>query len=253
MVQIIMRPYLKIFKMKYLLLLLLFFTGIARAQVMPFGMMNTDTAAVPVYVPNATTKGLTAVWDSQNLDVSTYKDGTVITQIIDGTGTGDAWTTRTVGEGAWAYSDFTETDDAGLGKFYDFYAVSNTSHGGLAPEGWRIPTKADFLTLITDINEGTVESNSESTYVNKLKTTEDVWNGSTGTDLYNFTAFPTGGIRDNGGKFSSFQAYWWTSDSINASQSIYVKTTTSSSDGQILDTSRSLDLGSGLSVRLVSN
>jgi hypothetical protein len=43
-----MRPYLKIFfKMKYLLLLLLFFTGIANAQVMPVGMINTATANVP--------------------------------------------------------------------------------------------------------------------------------------------------------------------------------------------------------------
>jgi hypothetical protein len=36
-----MQTFLKIFKMKYLLLLLLFFTGIAKAQVMLFGMMNT--------------------------------------------------------------------------------------------------------------------------------------------------------------------------------------------------------------------
>jgi len=37
----------KIFKMKYLLLLLLFFTSIAKAQVIPFGMMNSS-AATPV-------------------------------------------------------------------------------------------------------------------------------------------------------------------------------------------------------------
>ena len=49
-----MQPFLKIFKMKYLLLLLLFFTGIAKAQVMPFGMMNTATATVPGSPNNVT-------------------------------------------------------------------------------------------------------------------------------------------------------------------------------------------------------
>ena len=47
MVVLFMQPYLKIFKMKKLLLLLLFFTGIANAQVMPFGMMNSS-AVTPV-------------------------------------------------------------------------------------------------------------------------------------------------------------------------------------------------------------
>ena len=46
--------FLKIFKMKKLLLLLLFFTGIANAQVMPFGMMNTATATA-ANVPDAPT------------------------------------------------------------------------------------------------------------------------------------------------------------------------------------------------------
>ncbi|MGO4819257.1 FISUMP domain-containing protein [Flavobacterium sp. W22_SRS_FP1] len=233
--------------MKKLLLLLLFFTGYANAQVMPFGMMNPAPTVVrgPVYVPKQITSGLTAVWESKNLDVSTYKDGTLITQITNSSD----WASRNSNYGAWAYSGFTQTDDAGLGKFYDFYAVSNTSHGGLAPEGWRIATKGDFETLIRELNGGSLTNTSTSTYANKLKIIGNNWYENESTDDYNFSALNTSGIRVDATYLGS-QAFWWTS-TLTGSTLYYVKTNYNSSQGQSLSIGNNYDKKHGLGVRIV--
>ena len=233
--------------MKYLLLLLLFFTGYANAQVMPFGMMNPAPTVVrgPVYVPEQITSGLTAVWESKNLDVSTYKDGTLITQITNSSD----WASRNSNEGAWAYKDFTVNDVAGLGKYYDFYAVSNTSHGGLAPEGWRIATKGDFETLIRELNGGSLTNTSTSTYANKLKIIGNNWNQNEGTDDYNFSALNTTGIRADASYVSS-QAFWWTS-TLTGSTPYYVKTISSIDEGKSLGIYNNYNKKHGFGVRIV--
>ena len=100
MVQIIMRPYLKIFKMKYLLLLLLFFTSIAKAQVIPVGMMSSVSGTIETPLPNSlylsiggtttyanTTTGGT--WESSATLFSSFKVNLQSVGIADGS-TADA-------------------------------------------------------------------------------------------------------------------------------------------------------------------
>ena len=74
----------------------------------------------------------------------TYRDGTEIPQVTDAT----EWSNLTTG--AWCYYD----NDPTKGKLYNWYAVAgihdndpNTSNKVFAPDGWRVPTDADWRTF----------------------------------------------------------------------------------------------------------
>jgi hypothetical protein len=91
-----MQPFLKIFKMKYLLLLLLLFTGIAKAQVMPFGVMTNQrivgdfSGPSKIYLGQSVPLSNTASsgeWSSENLSVATIDS---MTGEITGMGIGTA-------------------------------------------------------------------------------------------------------------------------------------------------------------------
>lgn len=81
-------------------------------------------------------------WMQENLKTATYNDGTPIpTGLTDG-----EWDIATTG----AYSIYQDNsaNDAIHGKLYNWYAVET---GKLCPQGWHIPTKAEFETLINHI------------------------------------------------------------------------------------------------------
>lgn len=78
-------------------------------------------------------------WMQENLKTATYNDGTPIpTGLTDG-----EWDIATTGAYA-IYQDNSANDDI-HGKLYNWYAVET---GKLCPQGWHIPTKAEFETLI---------------------------------------------------------------------------------------------------------
>ncbi|MDB9874240.1 fibrobacter succinogenes major paralogous domain-containing protein [Flavobacteriaceae bacterium] len=87
------------------------------------------------------------VWTVENAEMETYRDGTPIPQITE---TGD-WAALTTG--AWCYYENDETK----GKLYNWYAVmgihdaDSSSDPSLrkefAPEGWHVPTDAEWTTL----------------------------------------------------------------------------------------------------------
>jgi uncharacterized protein (TIGR02145 family) len=83
-------------------------------------------------------------WSVVNANVETYRDGTPIPQVTDAT----EWTNLTTG--AWAYYE----NDPTKGKLYNWYAVAgihdtdpNTPNKEFAPEGWHVPTDAEWTTL----------------------------------------------------------------------------------------------------------
>jgi uncharacterized protein (TIGR02145 family) len=74
----------------------------------------------------------------------TYRDGTEIPQVTDNT----EWSNLTTG--AWCYYD----NDPSKGKLYNWYAVMgihdtdpNAPNKEFAPEGWHVPTDAEWSTL----------------------------------------------------------------------------------------------------------
>lgn len=84
------------------------------------------------------------IWTVKNAEVVTYRDGTTIPQVTDAT----EWSNLTTG--AWCYYD----NDPTKGKLYNWYAVMgvhdtdpNTPNKEFAPEGWHVPTDAEWTTL----------------------------------------------------------------------------------------------------------
>ena len=84
------------------------------------------------------------VWTVENAEMVTYRDGTTIPQVTDAT----EWSNLTTG--AWCYYD----NDPTKGKLYNWFAVmgvhdndENTPNKEFAPEGWHVPTDAEWTTL----------------------------------------------------------------------------------------------------------
>ncbi len=79
-------------------------------------------------------------WTTKNLNVSKYRDGTIIQQVSDPS----QWANMTTG--AWCYLHNDPANDAIYGKLYNWYAVNDQR--GLAPVGYHIPSDTEWDILI---------------------------------------------------------------------------------------------------------
>ncbi len=173
------------------------------------GQVLTSTGSGTLTWTNATSVIYTSVligtqqWMQQNLEVVTYRDGTVIPQVTDAT----AWAGLTTG--AWCY--YGNDPSSGYGKLYNWYAVNDPR--GLAPQGWHIPTDAEWTTLSTLLGGTSVAGG-------KMKTTGITrWNSpnTSATNESGFAGLP-GGYRNGSGTFYSVGAfgYWWSATEDNS-------------------------------------
>jgi uncharacterized protein (TIGR02145 family) len=80
------------------------------------------------------------VWMAKNLDVSRYRNGDPIPQVQDSV----QWSNLTTG--AWCYYANNTANGPIYGKLYNWYAVNDPR--GLAPNGWHVPTNAEWTMLI---------------------------------------------------------------------------------------------------------
>jgi len=140
----------------------------------------------------------TQYWMDKNLELTTYRNGDIIPYVTDPT----AWAALTTG--AWCY--YNNDPSSGYGKLYNWYAVNDTR--GLAPQGWHIPTDAEWTTLKTALG-------GEQVAGGKMKTTGTTrWNTpNTGaTNESGFAGLP-GGVRGYDGTFDNIGSggYWWSS------------------------------------------
>ena len=87
-------------------------------------------------------------WMSKNLDVAFYRNGDPIPQVTNAT----AWAALTTG--AWCYYDNDPTQGNKYGKLYNWYAVNDPR--GLAPQGWHVPSDAEWTTLETTLGGSSV-------------------------------------------------------------------------------------------------
>ena len=83
----------------------------------------------------------TQTWTTKNLDVTTYRNGEVIPQVQDA----NAW--ANLRTGAWCYYENNTANGSSYGKLYNWYAVNDPR--GLAPEGYHIPSDAEWK-ILTD-------------------------------------------------------------------------------------------------------
>ncbi len=86
----------------------------------------------------------TQTWSAKNLDVSTFRNGNPIPEAI----TNEEWEKAgKQGKPVWCYYNNDPKNGKIYGKLYNWYAVNDKR--GLAPEGWHVPTDAEWATLIT--------------------------------------------------------------------------------------------------------
>jgi uncharacterized protein (TIGR02145 family) len=145
-------------------------------------------------------------WMQKNLDLVTYRNGDIIPHVTDNA----TWGSLTTG--AWCYYN-NDTANAKYGKLYNWYAVNDPR--GLAPNGWHIPSKEEYIALVDSLGGDVVAGG-------KMKATV-LWNSpNTGaTNESGFTGLP-GGLRSGGGVCTSMgiAGYWWTTKEHDATTAV---------------------------------
>jgi uncharacterized protein (TIGR02145 family) len=140
-------------------------------------------------------------WMQINLNEDKFRNGDPIPEVRD---TAEWRKASENQEPAWCYYNNDEAN-AKYGKLYNWYAVNDRR--GLAPEGWHIPTDAEWTTL-TDFLGG------DSIAGVKMKSTEGWYDNGfgTGTNSSGFSGLP-GGCRDYFGTFDVIgkSGYCWSS------------------------------------------
>jgi uncharacterized protein (TIGR02145 family) len=175
---------------------------------------DDDDIQIPVNVVDAdgnvynTIKIGDQVWLKENLKATKYRNGSSIPFITDNT----EWGTLSTPGFSW-YGNSQSTYGNNYGALYNWYAVKT---GNICPEGWHVPSDAEWTTLVTYLG-GDTEAGG------KLKATT-LWTApNTGaTNESNFTAFP-GGYRFLDGESYSITeyGYWWSSTEFNSNDGYY--------------------------------
>jgi uncharacterized protein (TIGR02145 family) len=146
----------------------------------------------------------TQEWMAENLKVSKFNDGTLITNCTNNN-QGYLLKTGTYVEYANEESSFK------YGKLYNWYATNPTSNNGknVCPTGWHVPTDAEW-TILTDFLGGSKIAGGK---MKQADTTN--WSypnvGATNTSL--FTGLPGGYALGSGGYYGHTKSWgaWWSS------------------------------------------
>ncbi len=160
-------------------------------------------------------------WMVENLRVTRYRNGDSIPTIKDN----EAWNMLKSG-GQGIYNNNSETNSVKkFGRFYNYFAITDAR--SIAPEGWHVPTNADWLELenyldsimtTSDTKAKSLASASDWTassvagsvgYLDQIS--NSLSNNSSG-----FSALP-GGIRSYCGCFAYATTFaaWWSSDQLD--------------------------------------
>jgi uncharacterized protein (TIGR02145 family) len=179
---------------------------IATLQTQITALQNANV----VPLPNVTIG--TQIWSSTNLDVTTYRDGTPIPQVTDPT----AWAGLTTG--AWCYYNNTTANGITYGKLYNWYAVAgihdtdpSTPNKILAPQGWHVPSDAEWTTL-TDFLGGVQVAGGKMKATGTIQAGTGLWQ-TPNTDATNESGFTglSGGYRGTGFGAIGIYGNWWSS------------------------------------------
>jgi uncharacterized protein (TIGR02145 family) len=137
------------------------------------------------------------VWMADNLNTDRFRNG----DPIPSAGTVGQWLrAEQRRQPAWCYYDNDPEAGATYGKLYNGYAVNDPR--GLAPEGWHVPTDAEWTVLIEALGgKWAVARNMKAA---------DGEVARAGTHSRRF-AVHLGGRRDEHGRFDSLgeDGYWW--------------------------------------------
>ena len=195
------------------------------------GANQTSAATSSLNVPNTS-----QMFNVYNLDTTKYRDGTTIPQVKDP----EEWKYLTTG--AWCYYNNNPANNATYGKLYNWYAVNNPR--GLAPTGYRIPSEAEWATLVTYLG-GEIAAGT------KLRANSTLWTTNTGTNSSGFTALPGGYRHADDQEFFTLgrNAIFWSSTSSTTEAAKSLILGSDYTHAYILDE----DKAHGASVRLIKD
>ncbi len=197
----------------------------------------------------------TQIWQTTNLNVDTYSDGTPIPQVTDPT----AWTALTTG--AWCYYNNDPANGAIYGKLYNWYAVAGIYDAAslanpslrkkLAPTGYHIPNDVEWTTMINFLDPNANSTvNIAGGILKEIGTTHWYSPNTDATNSFGFTAIP-GGTHLTSGYFGGLglAGYWWSFSEIDSD---YAFTCGLSYNNSLL-TKYVADKRQGFSARCLSN
>lgn len=182
------------------------------------------------------------VWMAENLNVDKFRNGDPIPQAKSNNEWKKAYINK---KPAWCYYKSSNSNGVTYGKLYNWYAVNDKR--GLAPEGWHIPTRDEWMKL-TDNFGGTLGAGVW------MKSKTGWVNNGNGRDLSGFNGLP-GGYRSVLGEFRQIGevGYWWSCTETNwksaALNAEYVSL--SDSNNELYDYHR--HQGEGMSVRCIKD
>ena len=168
------------------------------------------------------------VWMSQNLKTSKFRDGTEIAYFDKTQNAGWATSgTNLTPAYCWIFgeaSTFVYTNDTWnngtdkiaktFGAYYNWYTASDKKN--LAPEGWHVPTKAEFITLIAAVGGNTDDFGASLAFKNGLLAHDHYLN------LYGWNGWsvnqrgPNGAWNMPGTTSGSHECGWWSSENSDA-------------------------------------
>jgi uncharacterized protein (TIGR02145 family) len=144
-------------------------------------------------------------WMTQNLNLDTFRNGDIIPEVRSQKEWDEAGKNR---KPAWCYYNNDTSNGVKYGKLYNWYAVNDTR--GLAPRGWHIPEKEEWIQL---------DHFYQNDLIWKKIKSNKIWNSScSGTNESGFEALPAG-VRswsDYGFSQLGEVVFFWSSTSINS-------------------------------------
>lgn len=149
------------------------------------------------------------IWMKENLKVKHYRNGDLIP-----TTTPDTLDISYELEPKyqWAYGG-DENNVSTYGRLYTWYAITDSRN--ICPEGWHIPSKAEWEILLSNEEHGVYEVGAALKEVGTVHW--DTTLHAPGKDRFGFCALPGGYHGRNGNRFSFYflkkAGYWWTSTS----------------------------------------
>ena len=129
------------------------------------------------------------VWMTQNLDVDKFRNGDLIPEAKTEEEWLLAWKNK---QPAWCNYENDPSNGEKYGKLYNWYAVKDPR--GLAPEGWHIPTDAEWTKLSAYLGD------EEDEVGVKMKSISGWNDNGNGTNSSGFSGL-AGGARQEGGLF----------------------------------------------------
>lgn len=149
-------------------------------------------------------------WLAENLKVTHYRNGDPIPNVTDAT----EWNALTTG--AYCNSDNNSSNAEIYGRLYNWYAVTDSRN--IAPEGWHVPSDAEWQTLVDYLGGSGVAGGK----LKEAGTTHWASPNEGATNESGFTALP-GGSRYYDGNFYDLglNAYFWSSTESSSNYAWY--------------------------------